>query len=266
MDLALADAHIHLVDLLDRDPGFPSRLSSPEGLGRGWTCCAASHDSPEWELSEALRAVLPPFAASFGIHPQWPVWKNAELLERLAAGGRIQAIGEAGFDFFGDVPERVRRPENEGVQRAVFEFQLELAEARSLPLLLHLRKAMDLAFAYAPRLRRLPAAIFHSYSGTARDAESLLAKGVNAYFSFGTPVLNGNKRAVAACAALPPDRLLAETDAPWQPPRLSLRSGRDYCRAEDIELVIGGIASLRGIAPAEAGALCAANFRSAYGL
>ena len=255
----MADAHIHLADLIDRDQGFPERMTA------GWSCCAASHDEAEWDRVEVLRPRLPPFVSSFGIHPQNAVWTDADFLSRLAAEGRIVAIGEAGFDFFGDRPERVRDTDNEVAQRAVFEYQLELALRLGLPLLLHLRKAMDLAFAYAARLRRLPAAVFHSFPGSGADAQSLVAKGVNAFFSFGAPVLNGNKHAAAACAAVPLDRLLAETDAPWQPPR-----GGDFCRAEDIVPVVAGMARLRGI-DASAGAgteafaqSLVANFHRAY--
>jgi TatD DNase family protein len=260
------DAHIHLANLLERDPAFPERLKArnePHDESRSaslWTCCAASHDEPEWERIEALRNRLPPFVSSFGIHPQWVVWKNADFLALLCERGKIAAIGEAGFDFFGDSPERVRNPENESAQRAAFEYQLGLAERFGLPLLLHLRKAMDQAFAYAPRMKRLPAAIFHSYSGTARDAESLLDKGVNAYFSFGAPVLNGNKRAAAACAAVPRERLLSETDAPWQPPK-----GSAFCRAEDLGAIVDGMAALRGMESSGMREILSENFRRAYG-
>jgi TatD DNase family protein len=255
----LADAHIHLANLLERDAAFPERLAGLE-----WTCCAASHDEAEWEAIEALRGRLPRFVSSFGIHPQWAVWNHADLLSRLAGEGRLAAIGEAGFDFFGDRPERVRDEANEAAQRAVFEYQLELAGRFGLPLLLHLRKAMDLAFAYSGRLKALPAAIFHCYSGTADDAASLLARGVNAFFSFGAPILNGNKRAAAACAAVPGDRLLAETDAPWQPPRRDGPRGANFCRAEDLFPVIEGIAALRGAGPDAIGELTAANFKKAF--
>jgi TatD DNase family protein len=251
----LADAHIHLADLLERDPAFPELLMRRSG----WSCCAASHDEAEWSTTEALRGRLPPFVSSFGIHPQWAVWKHAGLLERLAAEGRIAAIGEAGFDFYGDRPERMRNPDNESAQRAVFEYQLELAERHGLPLLLHLRKAMDLAFEYAPRLRRLRAAVFHSFPGSGEDARSLLAKGVNCFFSFGTPVINGNKRAAAACAFVPEDRLLSETDAPWQPPR-----GADLCRPEDLDRVVEGMAALRGTDRIGLELALARNFAAAF--
>jgi TatD DNase family protein len=256
-----SDAHLHLVDLSELDPLFPERLAVGPWLG-----CAASHDEAEFERSEALRTRIESggrarCVASFGIHPQWAVWKNADFLARLAAEGRIAAIGEAGFDFFGDRPERVRNPENERAQRAVFEYQLGLAERHGLPMLLHLRKAMDQAYAYAPRFKRLRGAVFHSYSGTERDIESLVAKGVPAWFSFGTPILKGNKRARAACAAAPEDRLLAETDAPWQ----GLR-GSPFCRAEDIAAVIAEMAAIRGACAAALEEAVAANFRSCYGL
>jgi TatD DNase family protein len=256
----LADAHIHLAELLDRDGDFPERMDSL------WTCCAASHDEGEWEKTEALRARLPPFVSSFGIHPQWPVWKNADLLARLAAEGRLAAIGEAGFDFYGDRPERVRNPENERAQRAAFEYQLDLGLRHGLPLLLHLRKGMDLAFEYSPRLRRLPAAIFHCFPGTPSDAESLVARGVNAYFSFGASILNGNKRAAAACASVPEDRLLSETDAPWQPPKVAAERRADHCRAEDLRRVVEGMAILRGIESSAIEGRLSKNFKAAFNL
>ena len=256
----LTDAHIHFADLAARDPGFASAYAAGPYLA-----CAASHDEPEFLATEALASPGPgrpkglSFVSSFGIHPQWAVWKNADFLAKLAASGRIAAIGEAGFDFFGDRPERVRTKENLEAQTAVFEYQLELALARGLPMLLHVRKAMDLVFAYAPRLRRLPSLVLHSFQGTAGEALALLGRGVPAYFSFGAAILNGHKRAQDACAAVPPDRLLSETDAPWQPPR-----GEAFCRLEHLALVVGGMAAIRGVDREALEERLALNFAAAY--
>lgn len=275
-----SDAHLHFVDLEGRDGAFPARLAAGPYLA-----CSASHDEAEFLATQALiraadgdpvagRAAGDSAGASagaaglaartvlsFGIHPQSAVWKDADFLARLAAEGRIAAIGEAGFDFFGDRPERVRNEANEGTQAAVFEYQLGIAELRGLPMVLHVRKAMDLVFAYAKRLARLPAVVLHSYSGTAREGADLLARGVPAWFSFGAAVLNGHKRAMEACVLLPGERLLSETDAPWQPPR-----GSPYCRFEAIADVVAGMARLRGADPAALRAVLEANFRAAYGL
>lgn len=277
-----SDAHLHFADLEGRDPGFLARFAAGPYLA-----CVASHAEAEFGATlELIRAADTGLAAgrlaagaasgdssgavaglatrtvlSFGIHPQSAVWKDADFLARLAAEGRIGAIGEAGFDFFGDRPERVRNGENERTQVAVFEYQLGVAELRGLPMVLHVRKAMDLVFAYAKRLARLPAVILHSYSGTAREGSDLLGRGVPAYFSFGAALLNGHKRAIEAASLLPEERLLSETDAPWQPPR-----GSAFCPFEAIADIEVGLARLRGADPAALRAVLEANFRAAYRL
>lgn len=255
----LTDAHLHLVDFTESVPTFPE-----EATGLAWSGCAASHGAAEFASSELLRARLAaaglPCLACLGIHPQGLTWEHASLLEGAAASGAIDAIGEAGFDFFGDSPRLVRDTTNERAQREAFEFQLALAERFGLPLVLHLRRAMDLAFEYAPRLKRLPAAVFHSYSGNAVEAQSLVKRGVNAYFSFGAVLLNGHKRAIEACAKAPADRLLSETDAPWQPPRAA-----PWRALGDIALVVRAMADLRGQDPRALERELSANFARAYG-
>jgi TatD DNase family protein len=183
----------------------------------------------------------------------------AASVEEVARSGILAAIGEAGFDFFGDRPERVRNDENERAQREAFEFQLQLATDLGLPLLVHARKATDLLFEYARALRGPPSVVFHSWSGNEAEAKALLRRGVNAFFSFGTTILNGHKRAMEACRALPDGTLLAETDAPWQPPR-----GRDFCRFEHLDLVLDGMAALRGEPREEVEERVALSFARAY--
>ncbi len=249
----LTDAHIHFHDLAERDPGFLARYAAGPYLA-----CAASHDEGEFLETESWgdRAG---FISSFGIHPQWPVWKNADFLALVAGEGRIKAIGEAGFDFFGDRADRVRNEENDKAQTGVFEYQLDLAERLGLPLLVHLRKATDKAFLYSRRLARLPGVVFHSWPGTAREAGDLLARGVPGFFSFGTGLLKGHKKAIESCAVLPLDRLLSETDAPWQP-----LQGQSYCRLEDLPLVVAAMARLRDLPCPELEAVLEANFHRAY--
>jgi TatD DNase family protein len=179
------------------------------------------------------------------MHPQAPDLCDMQFLEELAVSGRLAAVGEAGFDFFGDRPERIRTDDNLKRQREVFEYQLDLARRFDLPILLHVRKAMDLVFEYSSSLKRLSSVIFHSYPGTAGEAHSLLDRGVPAWFSFGASLINGNKRAGSACASIPLERLLVETDAPWQPPRRVGGDGSAFCRPEDIRAVLSSVVDIR---------------------
>ena len=250
-----SDAHLHLVDLEARDPDFAAKITALD-----WRGAVVAHDIAEFERSEALRKGLRPTLAGFGIHPQGLRSDTADYLGSLAANGRIAFIGEAGFDFFGDRPERVRNDGNLRAQREAFEFQLALAEKTGLPLLVHARKATDILQGYAPRLRKLSSVIFHGWPGRLVDAESFLRKGVEAYFSIGTPLLRGAAHAIECCTALPADRLLAETDAPWQPP-----PGHAWTGADAIVQVSEAVGGIRGLSPEETGPLLRANFQKAFG-
>ena len=249
------DAHIHAPELAERDPGFPGRFRSGS-----YRACSAAHSGPELDSNLALREAGLDLELSFGIHPQWIIWTWADRLAQEARDGRIAAIGEAGFDFFGDRPERVRNPEYLAAQRSAFEYQLGLAERYSLPIVLHVRRALDLVFEYTHRLKRVPAALFHSWSGPVREAEALIARGVPAYFSFGASILNGNRKARESCALLPVDRVLLETDAPWQPPR-----GAEFSTIEHLALVRDEAARLRGTTAEAMEESTAAAFEAVYG-
>ncbi|GAB1481294.1 hypothetical protein MASR2M78_01090 [Treponema sp.] len=108
------------------------------------------------------------------------------------------------------------------------------------PQLLHLRKAMHKAFKYSKELKALPVVIFHSYSGTYREAEDFLKRGVNAYFSFGTTIALNHKIAQEAVSKLPAEHLLFETDAPYQ----GLR-GKDHSSWKDVLVVLKEASRLR---------------------
>jgi TatD DNase family protein len=259
-----ADAHLHLVDLEREEPSFlanplpaPDRLESSR---QGWTACVVAHGRTEFARSQQLRAFLPPTIACFGIHPQNPVMDDADFLASLAASGFIQCVGEAGFDFFGDRPGLIRDADNLRVQRRAFEFQVELAASRSLPLVVHARRAIDILLGYGRRLARIPAVIFHCWPGRATEATEFLRKGVNAYFSFGTPLLRGGPRSYGSCVSLPAERILSETDAPWQPPH-----GEHHTNLSHIGTVVHKIASLRGMDRSAAELLLAENFGKAFG-
>ncbi|MDR3248864.1 MAG: TatD family hydrolase, partial [Treponema sp.] len=60
------------------------------------------------------------------------------------------------------------------------------------------------------------------------------------FFSFGAVVLLNHKEAQRCCALFPAERLLSETDAPYQPLR-----GQGFSRWEDLPAILQGMAALR---------------------
>ena len=159
---------------------------------------------------------------SFGIHPQNPVMDEAEFLYGLLENKQIQAIGECGFDLF-DASFKELRPQ----QLKVWQMQVQWAAQFQLPLVIHCRKALPLLFAEIPRLKKVPAVIFHGWGGSPQEATSFLKKGVNAYFSLGKAVLRGQKSVCAMAATFDIRRLLTETDAPYM--RLKAESFSHPC-------------------------------------
>jgi TatD DNase family protein len=253
-----SDSHAHPQDLIERFPG-----AEEERRSLGIACAASAWNAEEFALHQRLAARArsegaAPMALCFAAHPQLAASPLAQsggaggtggfrplldLLETLAASSALNAIGETGFDLYNQAFR-----DTEAVQDRLFAAHLETALRHALPLVIHARRAMHKIFAHTAALKRLPAVVFHSYMGTAEEGSSLLRRGVNAYFSFGAAILLNHKRAIRSCASAPLDRLLLETDAPYQPLR-----GREFSRWADLAAILRGAAAIRKEAGAGGG-------------
>ena len=248
------DAHLHLVGLEQYEPDFALRA-----LPFDWRGAVVSHNPEEFLQSEALRANLPSTIAGFGIHPQEPDMRHADFLSMLCEQRKVDFIGEAGFDFFGDGPLRSRSSEAMHLQLEAFLFQVHLSAYTQLPLVIHIRKATDVIMAYGRELRRLSSIIFHCWPGRLEEAQMILKKGINAYFSFGTPLLRDSRHAIESLVGLPTSRILSETDAPWQPPH-----GAEYTSLEHITNVVEKMSSVLNMSSEELRHELSVNFSAAY--
>ena len=166
--------------------------------------------------SLALAEQYPFFYASAGIHPsdslQIPdaTLSNAlDDIQRLAAHKKCVAIGEIGLDYHWD-------PDGKERQSSLFDAQLSMAEELRLPVIVHDRDAHGDCFDIV-RAHPNVCGVFHSYSASAEMARQLVNLGW--YISFSGPLTYKNAPKVReAAAAVPIDRLLIETDAPYLPP------------------------------------------------
>jgi TatD DNase family protein len=256
------DAHRHPAELLKR---FPQAETERRRLGIA--CAASAWNSGEFSRHEALAAAAdrdgaPAMRLCFAVHPQLPrdgagrlskaryplVSESLETLERLAAAGRLAAVGETGFDLY---DEGFRAAEK--IQDELFALHLETALRYGLPVVLHVRRAIHKIFSHTGTLKKLPAVVFHSWPGVPAEGFSLLKRGVNAYFSFGTTILLNHKNAIRSCAAFPADRLLLETDAPYQGLGPKAAQGRDFSSWADLSAVLRGAADIRKAAGTDAG-------------
>ena len=227
----LFDAHFHYAVCKGMGieiPDFGEEIS--------WQGISCAHSKEEFEIQKKAPACV---IQAYGMHPQnaanEDIKDSTAFLEELLQNKEISFIGEAGFDFFND--EFKAAP---ALQEEIWNIQLELAIKYNTPLVIHCRKANHKLFEYSKQLRQVPEVLFHSFMGPPAEARSLLERGINAYFSFGKQVMNGNKKAIACVRELPEDRVLAETDAPFQ-----TLKGEKYTKPEDIKLIIKEIQRLR---------------------
>ena len=207
----LTDAHFHLACCAEKS--LKDSFRGLESVSYYGISCA--HGRDECIQQEALAAKLGENAnahiiCAFGMHPQLPLVENGSFMETLLKERRIGAVGEAGFDLFKEFKGDIDR------QEEAWRISCELATRYGVPLVVHCRKALDKMFRDSKALSKIPAVVFHSFTGSVQDASSLLKRGVNAYFSFGNPLLFGDKSAIGCVQKLEEERILMETDAPYQ--------------------------------------------------
>jgi TatD DNase family protein len=227
--MILTDTHCHLdFEKFDADRHEVLERAQAAGLTRILI--------PGLDLPSSLRAVklaqsVPMLYAAIGFHPtdalQWQA-DSLPALEELAKQPKVVAIGEIGLDYYWDAAP----PE---VQQRVLVEQLNLAARAELPVVIHLREAGDAEEGQCVRdllkileewVARLRVAanplaqrpgVLHSFSGNRHSAEKALDLGF--YIGITGPVTYKNaetKRQVVS--ALPLERMLIETDAPFLSP------------------------------------------------
>ncbi len=212
---------------------------------------------PAYSLEASARAVALAEArdrvwASVGIHPHGAVGctpEALEALEALARHPRVVAIGETGLDF-----HRNRAPRQ--AQEAALRAHVALARRLGLPLIIHCRDAYPECLAI---LREEGAAevggVLHCFTGNAATASA--ACRLNFYCSIAGPITYPGANGLrAAIRAIPADRLLLETDAPYLTPAPHRRSRNEPAH---LPLTAAAVAAARSVPIEEIAALTAAN-------
>ncbi len=227
--MTLTDTHCHLdFDKFDSDRQAVLDRAIQAGVGRILI--------PGLTLTSSLSAVKlahshPLLFAAVGVHPtEASGFESSSIndLRNLAQHPKVKAIGEIGLDYYWDTSPR-------DLQQKVLKDQLALAAELQLPVIIHFREKGDepsgdcaadlvnilekwvagLKRSKSPLAKR--AGVLHSFSGTLETARAAMKLGF--FLGVAGPVTykNGQTRQELV-AALPLDRILLETDAPFQTP------------------------------------------------
>jgi len=190
-------------------------------------------------------------AYALGIHPMCTdragpgdLGALRDALERHAGDARLVAVGEIGLDHFIEGLDRDR-------QAAMFAAQLELAAEFGLPVLLHVRRAVDTVLKH---LRRTSVAggFAHAFNGSEQQAGAFVELGFRLGFG-GAVTFERALRIRRVGRALGRDAIVMETDSPDIPPQWRYRTAEARAagatmRNEPAELASIGaeLAALRG--------------------
>jgi TatD DNase family protein len=175
-------------------------------------------------------------------------WPSAENLAAPAAslaslamamdsianrGIRVAAMGEGGLDYH-------HMDGSKAAQAELFEGQMALASGLGLPLIVHSRDAAADTLSLIERARLSTPVIIHCFGYGSAEARAFLDLGC--WISFAGNLTYKNSGALReACALVPEDRLLLETDSPYMNPMphrgksaTPLDIGRTYAFAAEL--------------------------------
>ena len=207
--MRLIDSHCHLDDdRLDAERDAVIAEAAAQGITR---MVVPATTANRWEKIKSLCARHAGLYPAYGLHPMFIEQHQAIHLRELdewLAREEVVAVGECGLDFY-------RSRVDEKWQKQLFQEQLQLADNHRLPVIVHVRKAMDDVISLLRRQGR-HGGVVHSFAGSEQQARQLYDLG----FKLGIAATVGFERARklrAVVAAMPEDALLLESDAPDQP-------------------------------------------------
>ena len=208
----LVDSHTHLyLDAFREDRKAMIQRALDAGVSRMLLPNIDSHTiDPLFSLADGHPAHCFPM---MGLHPTSVKENYQEELRQIESQLEregIIAIGETGMDLYWDRSYLKQQEE-------VFHTQIAWAMELDLPLVIHARDSFTEIFDSlekfgGPGLR----GVFHSFTGTLEDLERALSFGF--FIGINGIVTFKNSRLSEVVQAIPRDRLLLETDAPFLAP------------------------------------------------
>jgi TatD DNase family protein len=209
----LVDSHCHL-DFPDFSTELDAVISRARAAGVGRIVTISTRVKRHAQVL-AIAEKVPEVFCSVGTHPHYAHEEpdvDAQKLAGLAKHRKIVAIGEAGLDYF-------RNNSPREAQAASFRQQIAAARETGLPLVIHSRDCdVDMMQILREESGKgaFPA-VLHCFTG-GRDL-AFAAIDLGHYVSFTGILTFKNSDALREiAAALPADRIMVETDAPYLAP------------------------------------------------
>lgn len=208
----LFDTHCHFdVAPFTADPEFELQRAAEQGVQR---LLVPSIGPQDWQaVAELVQRFPSTIYYALGFHPLYLDASSPTHLPTLEkalmqAEQACVAVGECGLDGMIDIDAKL--------QEQVLIAQLTLASQAKLPVILHSRRTHNRLLQLLKQQRFRQGGVLHAFSGSLQEAQQFVDLG----FKIGVggvityPRANKTRQAIAALA---PEHLVLETDAPDMP-------------------------------------------------
>lgn len=253
----MIDSHCHLTD-----PRLHDRLDAV--LARAAAARVTAMVTIGTDLADARAAVAlcrkypDRLRCAIGVHPNHcqdvPIG-DVDAIAELASDEMVVAVGETGLDYHYDRADR-------GRQRKFFEAQLAVASRLNKPVVIHSRESVTDTLAVLGQFPTVRC-VFHCFTGTTAEADAAIE--ANCHIGFTGPVTyKKNDKLRKVVDAVPLDRLLVETDAPYLSPE-PVR-GQKTCEPAFVVHTLTAVAAVKGRDVADVDRITAETTKAFYGL
>jgi TatD DNase family protein len=247
----LIDSHCHL-DFPDFAAELPDVIARAQAAGVG-RMVTISTRVRRFEAIRQIAETYPNVFCTIGTHPHNAAEEpdvTADDLVRISAHPKCIGIGEAGLDYHYD--KSPREAQAKGLRT-----HIAAARITALPLVIHARAAdQDMIDLLTEESAAGPfPAILHCFSSGAELAQVGVALGFYVSFS-GILTFRNSDELRAIAAAVPRDRLLVETDAPYLAPMPHRGKRNEPAYVAHTAAVL---AKLHGVSADEMAAITTAN-------
>ena len=197
-----------------------------------------------------------------GLHPEevrndWREVLDIIKLKAQSSKFKVLAIGEIGLDFYWS-------REFEEAQLQAFEEQVRWSVELQLPLMIHCRKAQNEMVNILKRYKDdLPGGVFHCFTGNANEAQELLSFERFVLGIGGVLTFKKSKLPETLKEAVPLERIVLETDAPYMAP-VPMRGQRN--EPAFVAYVLSKLAEIYGVDEETVSAVTTANVERVFPL
>ena len=233
----LFDTHVHLNSKLYKKD--LTEVVERALAARVTKMAVVGFDEPSNKQAIELAEIYESIYAVVGIHPsdaRSATEAGWGILREQLKHPKVVALGECGLDYYHDTSFN-------DIQHKVLKKQLAIAKEMNMPIVVHMRESVIDTYEILRNEGRGLSGVLHCYSGDLEMMDKFLDLGF--YIGLDGPVTFKNAHSVHAIAkAVPIERLVIETDAPYLTPA-PYRGKRN--EPAYISYVAEKIAELRGM-------------------